>query len=134
MPDHGPSAGQIVAHMREAMGEIPAAIVKSLDADPTMIFEQAHSSAFAMPPENGALDPETRTLVYLAVALASSNQACTLAMLNKSRKQAIPTPKLLEAFHIARFAQATQVVGNAEPLFDFINERGVNAEPGKDTR
>jgi alkylhydroperoxidase/carboxymuconolactone decarboxylase family protein YurZ len=128
MSEQMPSGDEILARMREAMGEVPAAIEKSLAADPVLIFEQARSSAFAMPPEQGALDPETRTLVYLAVALASSNRACTLAMLNKARRQAIATPKLLEAFHIARFAQATQVVGNAEPLFDLVNERTGSAE------
>ena len=123
MTDPVPQVQQILAQMRATMGEAPPAIEKAAHADPPMVVEQARSSAFAMPPEGGALDPETRTLVYLAVALATSNQACTIAMLNKARKQAITSPKLLEAFHIARFALATQVVGNAEPVFDFINER-----------
>jgi alkylhydroperoxidase/carboxymuconolactone decarboxylase family protein YurZ len=126
-----PTREQVLAQMRSAMGEIPAAIEQSLDADPAMLFEQARSSQFAMPPENGALDAETRTLVYLAVSLASSNEACTRAMLNKARIQEIPSAKLLEAFHIARFAQATQVVGNAEPLFEFVNERAAQANGGE---
>jgi alkylhydroperoxidase/carboxymuconolactone decarboxylase family protein YurZ len=80
-----------------------------------------------MPPENGALDPQTRTIVYLAVALASSNHACTQAMVNKARVQGIPTEKLLEAFHVARFAMATRVVGDAEPLFEMVGQRGQEA-------
>ncbi len=50
-------------------------------------------------------------------------------MLNKARQQAIATSKLIEAFHIARYAMATQVVGNAEPLFDLINERAAEVHP-----
>lgn len=115
---------QILDQMAAAMGQAPAAIEKAGTADSAMVAEQARSGAFAMPPEGGALDPEVRTLVYLAVALATSNHACTIAMLNKARKQGIDSLKLVEAFHIARYAMATQVVGNAEPLFDLINERG----------
>jgi len=123
MSDPSPSTEQILEQMRLAMGEAPPAIEKAAAADVRMVVEQARSSTFAMPPEGGALDAETRTLLYLAVALATSNRACTIAMVNKARKQAIAAPKLLEAFHIARFAMATQVVGNAEPLFDLVNER-----------
>lgn len=126
MSEPAPSIQQILGRMRVSMGEVPPAIEKAARADARMAAEQARSSAFAMPPEDGALDPETRTLIYLAVALATSNQACTVAMVNKARTQAITAPKLLEAVHIARFALATQVVGNAEPVFDLINERGAD--------
>lgn len=119
---------QILDQMAAAMGEAPPAIEKAGTADPAMVYEQARSSAFAMPPEGGALDPDARTLIYLAVALATSNHACTIAMLNKARRQGIATAKLIEAFHIARYAMATQVVGNAEPLFDLINEHAAKAE------
>lgn len=124
-----PSTPQILAQMREAMGELPAVIEKAVSADPGVIAEQARSGAFAMPPGDGALDAETRTLIYLAVALATSSRACTLAMLNKARTQGIPAPRLVEAFHIARLAVATQVLGNAEPLFDLINERAAGEGP-----
>jgi alkylhydroperoxidase/carboxymuconolactone decarboxylase family protein YurZ len=128
MSQPAPDTQQILGQMRLAMGEAPPAIEKAATADARMVAEQARSSAFAMPP-GGALDPETRTLIYLAVALATSNQACTIAMVNKARKQAIASAKLLEAFHIARFALATQVVGNAEAVFDLVNERASSTRP-----
>jgi AhpD family alkylhydroperoxidase len=118
-----PTTEQILDGMRAAMGSVPPAIVKAANADPRMVAEQARSSSFAMPPEGGALDPETRTLVYLAVALATSNHACTVAMTDKARVQSISNEKLLEAFHIARYAMATKVLGDAEPVFDLIDER-----------
>ncbi|MGC9220895.1 MAG: carboxymuconolactone decarboxylase family protein [Solirubrobacteraceae bacterium] len=129
MPDQTPTKEQILERMSATLGTIPAALEKSLTADPRMIFEQVRSSAWAMPPEDGALDERTRTLIYFAVALATSNQACTLAMLGKANTLEIPDAELLEAFHIARFAMATQVLGNAEPLFDHINQR--SALPGE---
>ncbi len=119
-----PDIANILDGMRAAMGEVPPAIVKAARADPRMVVEQTRSSGFAMPPEDGALDPQTRTLVYLAVALATSNRACTVAMTNKARIQSIDSEKLLEAFHIARYAMATKVLGDAEPVFDLINEIG----------
>ena len=128
MPEETPSIEQILEGMRMGMGEVPAAIEKAAGADQRMVVEQVRSSAFAMPSEGGALDGETRTLIYLAVALGTSNRACTLAMVNKARKQGIATAKLLEAFHIARFSLATMVVGNAEPVFDLINERAAGGE------
>ena len=114
---------QILDAMRVTMGSVPPAIVKAASAAPRMVAEQVRSSAFAMPADGGALDPETRTLVYLAVALATSNSACTIAMTNKARVQSISNEKLLEAFHIARYAMATKVLGDAEPVFDLIDER-----------
>ncbi len=117
---------QILSGMATAMGEVPAAIAKATTSDPRMLMEQVRSSAFAMPGENPALDDQTRTLIYLAVALATSNSACTRAMINKARVQNIPSEKLLEAFHIARYAMATQVVGNAEVVFDLISEREIS--------
>ena len=80
-----------------------------------------------MPPDSGALDDETRTLIYLGVALATSNRACTQVMVDKARSTGIASAKLLEAFHIARLAQATAVIGNAEPVFDLVNERSNGA-------
>ena len=122
-----PTAGQIRAQMEQQLGTVPAAIDKSLNADPTMIFEHVRAQQYAMPPEGRALDPQERTLVYLAVALATSNHACTQAMAQKARSESIASPKLLEAFHIARLAQATAVLGNAEPVFDLVNERSDRA-------
>lgn len=120
-----PDVSQIIEQMRGAMSQLPSAIEKAARADPSVVLEHARSSGFAMPQGHGALDGETRTLIYLAVALATSNHACTKVMVNKARVQGIAPSKLLEAFHIARFAQATQVLGNAEPLFDLIDEQQV---------
>ena len=94
-----------------------------------MVAEQARLERLRHAPEDGVLDAETRTLIYLAVALATSNRACTMAMVNKARKQEIATAKLLEAFHIRVSALATQVVGNAEPVFDLANEARAQCRP-----
>ncbi len=119
-----PDIPTILQGMAATMGTVPPAITKAAQVDPAMVYEQLHSSAFAMPPEEGALDAQTRTIVYLATALAPSNHACTKAMVNKARVQGIPSDQLLEAFHIARYAMATRVVGDAEPLFEMLEERG----------
>lgn len=114
-----PDLDTVLGNMRAGLGALPAAIRLAADADPAMVLEQARSSAFAMPPD-GALDPETRTIVYLAAALAASNHACIAAMAGKAQLQGIAREKLLEAFHIARYALATRVVGDAEPLLSAL--------------
>ncbi len=117
-----PDVQSVLGNMRAGLGTLPAAIQLAATADPAMVLEQARSSAFAMPAD-GALDPETRTIVYLAAALAASNHACVTAMTGKAKLQAIAPAKLLEAFHIARYALATRVVGDAEPLLSELAAR-----------
>ncbi len=41
------------------------------------------SKAFGMPAEKPALDEDTRTLIYLAAALAGTSPACVKAMAHK---------------------------------------------------
>lgn len=120
MEKQKPTVEQILSKMKESMnGEIPKAIALASEKMPEMLYEQVRSSMFALP-ENGALDNETSTLIYLGIALATGSDACIKAMINKAKVQNISKEKLLETFKIARYAEATRVVGNAELLFDEI--------------
>lgn len=114
-----PSAQDLLAKMRAGMGRVPAAIEKSTLVDDGLIQEHMRSRAYAMP-EGGALDEQTRTLIYLAAALAGSSPACVRAMADKVVQQGIPNDKVLETMHIVRFAMATKVIGDAEPVFDVL--------------
>jgi alkylhydroperoxidase/carboxymuconolactone decarboxylase family protein YurZ len=115
-----PTTEQILSMMREAMdGKLPRAIELAGEVFPEMVAEHAHSSAFALP-QNGALEAETRTLIYLGVALATGSKACIEAMMNKAKMQKIPKEKILETFKIARYAEATRVLGNAEIVFEHL--------------
>jgi alkylhydroperoxidase/carboxymuconolactone decarboxylase family protein YurZ len=111
---------QILDMMSKAMdGKLPRAIELAGEVFPEMVAEHAHSSAFTMPP-NGALEAETRTLIYLGVALATGSKACIEAMMNKAKTQNISKDKILETFKIARYAEATRVFGNAEIVFEHL--------------
>lgn len=114
-----PDLETVISNMKTSLGDLPSAIELAAKADPAMVLEQGRSSGFAMPPD-GALDAETRTIVYLAAALAASNHACVTAVTGKAQLQGISRGKLLEAFHIARYALATRVVGDAEPLLSAL--------------
>ena len=108
--------------MKGAMdGKLPKAIELAGDVFPEFVAEQARSSAFAMP-ENGALEAETRTLIYLGVALATGNKACAEAMMNKAKTQEISKEKILETLKVARFAEATRVFGNAEIVLEHLKD------------
>lgn len=124
-----PTHDEVLSLMRGAMGAAPPAAVKSTTADPSFLAEHMRSRAFAMPPD-GALDDHTRTLIYLAAALAGSSPACVRAMAGKIAVQGIPAEKVREAMHIVRYAMATKVVGDAEPVFDVLNQQLHPTESG----
>jgi alkylhydroperoxidase/carboxymuconolactone decarboxylase family protein YurZ len=67
-----------------------------------------------MPKDGGALTDQTRTLIYLGIALATGSLTCIDAMMNKAQTQNIDAAKILETVKIARFAEASRVLGNAE--------------------
>ena len=65
-------------------------------------------------------------LIYLGIALATGSKAC-IVMMNKQKCRIFQKEKFLEAFKIARYAEATRVVGNAEKIFEQLlnNKTGV---------
>ncbi len=111
-----PTVEQVFEMMRKTMRAITSAIEKAVTVDEGLLWEHLRSRGYAMPTE-GALDDETRTLIYLASALAASSQACIQAMANKVKMQDIAPAKVLETVRIVRFALATKVIGDAEPVF-----------------
>jgi len=116
-----PSVEQVFEMMRKTMGSVPSAIEKAVQVDEGLLYEHLRSRSYAMPAE-GALDEETRTLVYIASALAASSQACIQAMANKAKMQNIAPEKVLETVRIVRFALATKVLGDAEPVFEALQK------------
>ncbi len=127
-----PSIEEVFGMMRKSMGAIPEAIQKAAVVDESLVYEHLRSRAYAMPQEKPALDEETRTLIYLAAALASSSHACVEAMASEAKVQAIPAAKLLETLRIVRFALATRVIGDAEPMFTAMQFEGGTEGAGRD--
>ena len=123
MENQQPTTEQILSMMKGAMdGKLPKAIELAGDVFPEFVAEQARSSAFAMP-QSGALEAETRTLIYLGVALATGSKACIEAMMNKAKMQQISKEKILETVKIARYAEATRVIGNAEIVLEHLKNK-----------
>jgi alkylhydroperoxidase/carboxymuconolactone decarboxylase family protein YurZ len=119
MSSNQPTVEEIFGMMRKMMGEIPASIEKAAQVDEGLLYEHLRSRQYAMP-AGGALAEETRTLIYLAAALAAGSAACIRAMAKKAKMQDIAAAKVLETLHIVRFALATKVIGEAEPIFDAL--------------
>ena len=111
-----PTVEEVFGMMRKMMGSVPTAIEQAVKLDEGLLYEHLRSRGYALPPA-GALSEETRTLIYLASALAAGSQACIQAMANKAKMQNIPAEKVLETVRIVRFALATKVIGDAEPVF-----------------
>ncbi len=123
MDEQQPTLEQIMQGMAQAMNnKLPESLKLAAEVYPEMVFEHTRNNMFAMPPEGGALDDETRTLIYLGVAVATGSDACVEAMMNKAKTAGIPKEKILETFKIARFAEATRVFGNAEILLKHLKE------------
>jgi alkylhydroperoxidase/carboxymuconolactone decarboxylase family protein YurZ len=120
-PEQKPTVEQVLSMMCKTMESIPAAIEKAVAVDKWLLFEHLRSRAYAMPAE-GALDEETRTLIYLASALAASSKVCIQAMANKVKMQGIAPEKIMETVRIARFELATKIVGDAEPVFEALRK------------
>jgi len=112
-----PTTEQIVAMMETQLGKdgVPQVMRRAGRVMPDLLAEHVRGKMFAMPPV-GAFDEETRTLLYLAAALAAGATECIKAMTARSQVMGIAREKLLETFKIARLAVASGVIGNAEPL------------------
>jgi len=120
MKTQKPTVEQILSKMKGSMnGKLPNVIKLASNKMPEMLYKQIRSKMFAMP-ENGALENETRTLIYLGIAIATGSTTCIKAMLNKAKAQNISNDKLIETFKIARYAESSRVMGNAELLFEEI--------------
>ncbi len=116
-----PNMHDILNRMRQAVGEVPPTVEQLARVDPEMIYEHLRSQAYAMPADSPALDDETRTLIYLAAALASSSHECVRATVAKATGQGISREKLLETVRIVRLAMATRVISDAEPVFEAMD-------------
>lgn len=115
---------QILTGMSKQMnGKLPRSIKLAAEVMPDMVLRHVEDNGFAMPKDGGALDGETRTLIYLGIALATGSQACIEAMMNKAHSLNISKDKILETYKIARFAEATRVVGNAETVFQHLIDK-----------
>ena len=107
---------------RNMNGHVPQAARLAAEVFPEMLEEHSREGAFAMPAEGGALDEETRTLIYLGIALATNSHACIEAKINRAISLGIPKEKIIETIKIARFAEASRVYGNAEIVFRYLRE------------
>ncbi len=124
-PTAGPTVEQVLDSMSAGLnGHVPAAVAHAARVIPELVVRHAQDSAFAMPKPTGALTEETRTLIYLGIALATGSNACIQAMTDKATTLRIEPDKLLETFKLARFAEASRVLGNAEPLLAALAAQG----------
>ena len=75
-------------------GTLPPSVQLAATVMPDLVMRHAQDSGYAMPKEGGALTNETRTLIYLGVALATGSHACIDAMMNKAQAQDIDEAKI----------------------------------------
>jgi alkylhydroperoxidase/carboxymuconolactone decarboxylase family protein YurZ len=123
MEDIKQKVEQTLAGMSKQMGgKVSRSAQLAAEVMPEMILEHAANNNYAMPKEGGALDVETRTLLNLGIALATGSQGCIESMMNRARVLNISKEKILETFKIARYVEATRVMGNAEKVFQHLKD------------
>ncbi|HUY55283.1 MAG TPA: hypothetical protein VMV23_09015 [Candidatus Nanopelagicaceae bacterium] len=83
MNESTPDIRAVLTGMSQSMGKVPPAIASAAPVALAMVVQQGPSSALAMPPENGALDPETTTRIGGRPGIL--HYACALAMANKAK-------------------------------------------------
>ena len=114
-----PTVDQVVATMTRSLnGHVPPAIQHAVTVMPEMVVRHAQDSAFAMPPEGGALSNETRTLIYLGIALATGSSACIEAMTNKAQGLGIESAKLLLTDKLIAASRPISAEGADEEEFE----------------
>ncbi len=122
MENEKPTVEQILNKMRKGLnGNLPKSVELAAEVMPEMLFEQGRSKMFAMP-EEGAIDNENRTLIYLGIAIATGSNTCIKTMVSKAKALNISDEKLKETYKIARYAEASRVFGNAEALFESLKK------------
>jgi len=111
-----PTLEQVLVGMSAQVGgHLPRMVELAATVIPELVFKHAQDGGFAMPKEGGALPEETRTLMLLGIALATGSH-CVEGLMHKAKAQNIEAAKILETVKIARFAEATRVFNNAEPI------------------
>ena len=116
-----------VEMIRSRTRAVPPASERAAPVDPLWNLEHSRSTAVGMPVQSGALDETTRTLIYLAAALAGSSPASVRAMADKVVQQRISSEKVMETVQIVCLAMATKIMGDSEPVFDAL-KRGLAKE------
>ncbi|MCL5769982.1 MAG: carboxymuconolactone decarboxylase [Planctomycetes bacterium] len=117
-----PTLEQVFAGRRKVMGTIPTAVEKLSRVDSTMVYEHLRSRAYAMPDQVPALAEGTRTLIYMAAALAGPSPACVRAITEKARVQGILREAIMETVVPVRFAIATRIPGDVAPIFAALTQ------------
>lgn len=102
-------------------GKLPKVLELSIDGFPKMIEEYATSNSFSLL-QKRLLEEETRTLIYLGIALTSGSKACIEEIMHKAKLQHITKDKIIDVFTISLHAASTRVLSNAEIIFDYLKK------------
>jgi alkylhydroperoxidase/carboxymuconolactone decarboxylase family protein YurZ len=125
MSNSMPTAEQIVEMMRTKMGaeNIPAAMLFAKDVAPELIVQVAMSSKDSVGDEASPLDEKTRTLIYMAAALATHDEECVKATLASALGLGVSKAELISVIKIVRHAANNGTLGAATAILEALAKK-----------
>jgi alkylhydroperoxidase/carboxymuconolactone decarboxylase family protein YurZ len=117
-----PTAEQVIEMMSAKMGmnNVPAAMLFAKDVAPELVLQVAMSSKESVGDEQSPLDEKTRTLIYLASALATHDDECVKATLASALSIGVNKAELISVIKIVRHAANNGAVGAATPILQAL--------------
>jgi alkylhydroperoxidase/carboxymuconolactone decarboxylase family protein YurZ len=119
-----PSVDEILSFMAKKLGgqeNIPNAIRYAKVCAPELIYHVAFSSKNSVGDENSPFDEKTRTLIFLAVALAMKDTECIKTQLNAALTLGATKEELIAIIKIVKHAAHSSVIGFAEPILESLS-------------
>jgi alkylhydroperoxidase/carboxymuconolactone decarboxylase family protein YurZ len=120
-----PSVDEILSFMAKKLGgqeNIPNAIRYAKVCAPELIYHVAFSSKNSVADENSPFDEKTRTLIFLAAALAMKDPECIKTQLNAALTLGATKEELIALIKIVKHAAHSSVIGFAEPILEVLSK------------
>ena len=121
-----PTAGQVIEMMGAKMGasNVPAALRYAEQVAPELVVQVALSSSQSVGDETSPLDEKTRTLIYLASALATHDAECIKATLASSLALGVTRDEFVSVIKIVQHAANNGTLGAATPILEALAKQG----------
>ncbi|GAB6077319.1 carboxymuconolactone decarboxylase family protein [Hydrogenobaculum acidophilum] len=114
-----PNVEEVLSMMAQKLGgreNIPDAILYARDVAPELIMDVAMSSKNSVGDDNSPFDPKTRTLIFLAAALAMKDEECIKTQTRAALGMGVTKEELLSVIKIVKHATNSGIIGAASPI------------------
>lgn len=125
MSNQMPTVEQILRMMSQKLGgeeNIPDAIKYAKEIAPELIIDVALSSKNSVGDESSPFDPKTRTLIFLAAALAMKDEECVKTQVKAALNMGATKEELISVIKIVKHASNSGIIGAATPILKALSK------------